>query len=139
MTLGFDQSNWRARHPVRDRKSQTVWNEMRARSTPKGRGKKLEPAPGFTTPELHKATKVSARYIRSFVRACHAAGYLETNRSKWRGTSPHDPARYVVTAAYLKVDQAPQLAGGSGGGGGKLGLGWKPRQADMFPEGKARK
>lgn len=114
--------------PRKGRKLQLVWDHMLARSVLK----KTKP---FTVREIATAAETNVRFVRAYVRVLLKNGYLFLVHT---GRSQHDPSTFLVDGFY-REKLAPQLAGGSGGGG-RLGNGWnaKPAPAAVAVRSKAR-
>lgn len=117
--IGQTDYDWRnpSQRPKTDRKVQKLWAWMLKQS-------KLKTPKPFTVAQAASVGQMSPRYTRSYVRILEREGFL---RCVFRATSPHSSSTFLVTGEY-RGEVAPQIAGGSGGGG-SLGRGWKGKTA----------
>lgn len=115
------RNKYRSRSPrARGSLLQELWDHMRTKSTAKAPGARDL---GFTTASLAKAVPAAPRYIRIYVRALVAAGYIES--TPFHSYTRRGARVYKLTGAY-DDSIAPQLAGGANSGGGRLGSAWQP-------------
>jgi hypothetical protein len=123
-----DDYNWRARRPATQRTAQLIWDYIRKSKR------------DFSAGKIVDATKASRRYVNSYLLAIARAGYIQCTG---RGAGIGRPMLYKAIAIAPEDQLAPQLKGGSGGGKGELGKGWKPatpaQQAALFRPKKKKK